>query len=67
MRSNMNETIPKHMCAVLLTGHGGLDRLEYREDVPVPLPGAGEVLIRVAAAESTTPTSTPVSAGTPRT
>ena len=38
------------MCAVLLTGHGGLDRLEYREDVPVPRPGAGEVLIRVAAA-----------------
>ena len=38
------------MCAVLLTGHGGFDRLEYRTDVPVPRPGAGEVLIRVAAA-----------------
>ncbi|MFZ1469242.1 MAG: alcohol dehydrogenase family protein [Paracoccaceae bacterium] len=38
------------MAAVLLTGHGGFDRLEYRTDVPVPTPGAGEVLIRVAAA-----------------
>jgi NADPH:quinone reductase-like Zn-dependent oxidoreductase len=38
------------MAAVLLTGHGGLDRLEYRTDVPVPRPGAGDVLIQVAAA-----------------
>jgi NADPH:quinone reductase-like Zn-dependent oxidoreductase len=38
------------MAAVLLTGHGGLDRLEYRTDVPVPRPGPGEVLVRVAAA-----------------
>ena len=38
------------MAAALLTGHGGLDRLEYRTDVPVPEPGPGEVLIRVAAA-----------------
>jgi len=42
--------IPERMCAVLLTGHGGFDRLKYRTDVPVPRPGAGEVLIRVAAA-----------------
>ena len=42
-------TQPKTMKAVLLTGHGGLDRLEYREDVPVPQPAAGEVLIRVRA------------------
>ncbi len=38
------------MSAVLLTGHGGLDRLEYRSDVPVPAPAAGEVLIQVLAA-----------------
>ena len=42
--------LPTTMAAVLLTGHGGLDRLEYRTDVPVPRPGAGEVLIQVAAA-----------------
>jgi NADPH:quinone reductase-like Zn-dependent oxidoreductase len=38
------------MKAVLLKGHGGFDQLEYREDVPVPVPNAGEVLIRVGAA-----------------
>src|SRR6202795_4424517 len=38
------------MKAVLLKGYGGFDQLEYREDVPVPVPQAGEVLIRVAAA-----------------
>ena len=43
-------TIPEHMTAVLLTGHGGLDRLEMRHDVPVPKPRPGEVLIHVAAA-----------------
>lgn len=42
--------IPETMHAVHLTGHGGLDKLEYRRDVPVPQPDAGEVLIRVAAA-----------------
>ena len=42
--------IPRTMAAVLLTGHGGLDKLDYREDVPVPSPKADEVLIRIAAA-----------------
>ena len=37
------------MKAVLLTGHGGLDKLVYREDVPVPRPGKGEVLVEVSA------------------
>ncbi len=37
------------MRAVVLTGHGGLDKLEYREDVAVPQPAPGEVLIEVAA------------------
>lgn len=37
------------MHAVLLTGHGGYEKLEYRTDVPVPQPKPGEVLIRVAA------------------
>lgn len=38
------------MAAVVLTGHGGLDKLEYRNDVPTPAPGPSEVLIEVAAA-----------------
>ena len=42
--------IPEKMAAVLLTGHGGLDKLEYRTDVPVPKPGPEEVLIQVEAA-----------------
>jgi NADPH:quinone reductase-like Zn-dependent oxidoreductase len=37
------------MHAVLLTGHGDLDKLVYRRDVPVPKPGPGEVLIEVSA------------------
>lgn len=41
--------IPDTMTAVLLTGHGDMDRLTYRADVPVPRPKAGEVLIRVGA------------------
>ena len=41
--------IPETMKAVLLTGHGGLDKLVYREDVAVPRPAAGEVLIEVSA------------------
>lgn len=46
----MTPSLPTTMHAVLLNGHGGLDRLEYRTDVRVPEPAAGEVLIRVAAA-----------------
>ncbi len=38
------------MVAVQLVGHGGIEALDYRSDVPVPTPGAGEVLIKVAAA-----------------
>ena len=42
--------IPKTMAAVLLMGHGDFDVLDYRTDVALPQPRAGEVLIRVAAA-----------------
>ncbi|WP_319132922.1 alcohol dehydrogenase family protein [Streptomyces europaeiscabiei] len=42
--------LPRTMAAVLLTGHGGLEKLEYRTDVPVPQPKKAEVLIQVAAA-----------------
>jgi NADPH:quinone reductase-like Zn-dependent oxidoreductase len=41
--------VPDTMAAAVLTGHGGLDRLEYRTDVPVPRPRPAEVLIQVAA------------------
>ncbi|MDL0430397.1 zinc-binding dehydrogenase [Marinobacter sp. TBZ242] len=41
--------IPKTMKAMLLTGHGGIEKLEYTEDVPTPEPAAGEVLVRVTA------------------
>ena len=44
------ETIPQTMAAVLLAGHGGFDRLEYRTDVPVPTPNKDEVLIKVGTA-----------------
>ena len=37
------------MKAMVLTGHGGLDRYEWREDWPVPVPGPMEVLIAVGA------------------
>ena len=41
--------VPATMRAVLLTGHGGPEMLEYREDIPTPVPAPGEVLVRVAA------------------
>lgn len=42
-------SLPHIMRAVVLTGHGGLAKLEYREDLPVPQPGDDEVLIEVGA------------------
>jgi len=42
--------IPTRMRGVWLTAHGGLDKLEVRNDLPVPTPGPLDVLIRVAAA-----------------
>ncbi|HEV2900452.1 MAG TPA: alcohol dehydrogenase family protein [Pseudaminobacter sp.] len=45
----LNPSLPSTMAAVLLTGHGGLDKLEYRTDVPVPSPAPGEVLVEVTA------------------
>lgn len=41
--------IPRTMAAVQLTGHGGTGQLVYREDVTVPRPGPGEVLVKVTA------------------
>lgn len=40
--------IPNTMKAMVLTGHGDIDKLEY-QDVPVPRPDAGQVLVQVTA------------------
>lgn len=45
----MSRDLPGTMHAVLLTGLGGFEKLEYRTDVPVPQPREGEVLIQVQA------------------
>lgn len=42
-------TIPATMKAIVLEGHGGLDKLVWHEDWPTPKPGPGEVLIKVGA------------------
>ncbi|RWO06185.1 MAG: alcohol dehydrogenase [Mesorhizobium sp.] len=42
--------IPSTMSGVVLTGHGGFDKLQFKTDLSVPQPGPGEVLIKVAAA-----------------
>ena len=42
--------VPTQMRGVWLTAHGGLDKLEFRNDLPVPTPGPLDVLLSVAAA-----------------
>ncbi len=46
----MGKSISGQMVAVYLTGHGGLEALQYRDDVPVPEVSSDELLIKVAAA-----------------
>jgi NADPH:quinone reductase-like Zn-dependent oxidoreductase len=46
----MMKDIPVTMRGVRLTGHGDLDKLDIREDIPVPVPGPRDVLVRVTAA-----------------
>ena len=41
--------LPTSMQAFVLTGHGGFDKLELRNDWPTPQPRHGEVVIRVGA------------------
>ena len=41
--------LPQAMRAMVLTGHGGLSKLQFRPDHPVPRAGAGEAVIKVMA------------------
>ena len=43
-------TILEKMFGVLLNGHGGPEMLEWRDDLPVPVPGKHDVIVRVGAA-----------------
>lgn len=42
--------IPEKMKGVYLTDFGGFEKLEYRTDIKVPTPKAGEVLVKIGAA-----------------
>jgi NADPH:quinone reductase-like Zn-dependent oxidoreductase len=46
----MMTDLPVTMRGVWLTGHGDMDKLDIRQDIPIPVPGPRDVLIRVAAA-----------------
>jgi len=41
--------VPEKMAGVQLIGHGGIEKLVYRQDIPVPSPSQGEVLVQVTA------------------
>lgn len=43
-------TLPEKMYGVVLTGHGGPEMLQWRDDLNVPVPGKGDVVVRVSAA-----------------
>lgn len=43
-------TLPQTMRGVVMTGHGGPEKLQWRDDIAVPVPGPGDVLIAVGAA-----------------
>lgn len=45
----MMKNLPETMRAMVLTGHGGMDRYEYHSDWPVPDMQANQVLIKVHA------------------
>ncbi|MCL5425556.1 MAG: zinc-binding dehydrogenase [Gammaproteobacteria bacterium] len=47
--SEASLTVPTTMAAMLLTGHGDIEKLEYHQDVATPQPQAGEVLVQVTA------------------
>ena len=46
---HQSQAVPATMKAMVLTGHGGVDKLVYRDDVAVPQPAPGQVLVCVTA------------------
>lgn len=48
MTTNL-DAVPQTMRAMVLTGYGGVEKLELRQDWPVPQPAEGEVLVKVGA------------------
>lgn len=45
-RTMSSISIPKIMKGVLMTKPGGPEVLQYKTDLPVPIPRAGEVLVK---------------------
>jgi len=43
-------TLPDTMNGIILKGHGGPEMLEWRDDLALPVPGIGDVLVRVGSA-----------------
>ncbi len=41
--------VPNTMTAMVLTGHGDIDKLQYRQDITTPHPTPGQVLVQVTA------------------
>lgn len=48
-KSDLPETLPETMSGIATLGHGGPEMLEWRNDLAVPVAGANEVVIKVAA------------------
>ena len=46
----LNITLEVSLRALTISAHGGLDKIEYRTDLPIPEVSAGQVRVRVAAA-----------------
>lgn len=42
----MATDLPKTMAGVVIEKNGGVDVLQYRTDLPVPVPKEGEVLVK---------------------
>lgn len=47
MSSSSNPAIPKLMKGILIEKTGGTEVLQYRDDLPIPVPKDGEVLLKI--------------------